>query len=214
MSFALLAEILRRKGYCVVNAGYPSTRACVRDLALATLPQALSKCGDGPIHFVTHSMGGILLRAWLAEHEIPRLGRAVMLAPPNRGSELVDILGHLPPFEWFHGPAGRELGTEGLPKDLPCPACPVGIITGSLSLNPITSALIGRENDGKIAVDSTHLERAADHITMPVTHMLLMNNPLAIEQILAFLAEGRFRREELPAPPLLRQRTARLEQQA
>jgi hypothetical protein len=196
-SFLLMEETLEAFGYRVVNSEYPSTEKRVEDL-LGHLDSAVAECSDaGQIHFVTHSMGGILLRAWLVPNHPENLGRTIMLGPPNQGSELVDLLGRLELFEFFVGPAGRQLGrSEGsVPNLLGAADFEVGVIAGSRSAVPVPRSVFGGPNDGLVAVASTRLEGMRDHIVLPATHTFMMNNPVVIAQVLHFLEHGEFDHE-------------------
>ena len=190
-----LEEAVADAGYTTVNVDYPSTDYPIEKLAGPAIAPALDQCeGHGEINFVTHSMGGILVRQYLSQVSIDNLNRVVMLGPPNNGSEVVDKLGDFPGFHFIFGDAGMQLGTGSLsvPNKLGPANFDLGIIAGTRSINLILSQLIPDTDDGKVSVQSTKLEGMNDHLEMPVTHVFMMKNDQVIAQVIHYLRHGTF----------------------
>jgi pimeloyl-ACP methyl ester carboxylesterase len=198
-SLEKIEAVLQDAGYFTVNLGYPSREQPVEVLAEAVISRSLEQCGEARVvHFLTHSLGGILVRYYLGRHPLGNLGRVVMLSPPNQGSEVADELKDQMFYQWFNGPAGQQLitGPEGLPARLGPVNYPVGIITGNRHafFDGWLAEMIPGVDDGKVSVERAKLEGMRDFLVVPYTHPFIMDADEVIGQSLYFLRHGRFRR--------------------
>ncbi len=195
-SMGALEDDLKEAGYRVVNHGYPSTSEPIEELAAVHVPRALSRCGEesARVHFVTHSLGGILVRYYLQDHSLPPGSRIVMLSPPNQGSELADRFKDSLWYQWLTGPPGQQLGTgpDSLPRRLEPVDAQVGVITGRDTWEPWFSRLIPGADDGKVSVERAKLEEMTDFLVVDSSHPLIMYDRTVIAQVRRFLATGSF----------------------
>lgn len=190
--------MLERRGYNVANVDYPSRDYRVEELAPLAIEDGLQQCSEhsatATIHFVTHSLGGILVRVYLADHAIANLGRVVMLAPPNQGSSAVDEMVRIPGFDWLNGPAGYQLGKgpDSVPLHLGAPAFDFAVIAGNRSIDPITSAVLDDPDDGRVSVSDTRLNGMRDFAVVPVSHAMIMQDREVLRLVRNYLAHGTF----------------------
>lgn len=200
-----MARLFAKEGYTVLNISYPSTRMGLTDIAahLSKKPGMSELWQSGnKVHFVTHSMGGLVAQKYLETlDEMPRqkMGRLVMLGTPNRGSEVADYMKDFRPYRWFYGQAGQELTTRSRQSAFKTPFYETGIIAGTASyLYPVASSIIRWNtpvHDGRVTVESTRIPGMTDHISLPVTHGLLAWSPSAQSQTIYFIKNGVFKHE-------------------
>ena len=185
---------LRREGYQVFNPAYRSIRVPLATLASEYLPDYLQRNIPDSlrrIHFVTHSMGGLLLRGTLAEHRPSNLGRVVFLGTPHHGSEAADFWSKSALCRWLAGPNLESLqtGLAGYSVKLGPADYEALVIAGDRPLSPFWSPLPA-PHDGKVSVASTRLAGSARHVVVPHTHVALPLRTEIIRQVVQFLREG------------------------
>lgn len=197
-SMQKIEAAFEKEGYTVLNLNYPSTAAPLEELREYIHPFIekinIQKDG-GQLHFVTHSMGGLVVRAYLQKYAPSNLGRVVMLAPPNQGSEVADFLVRYanPVFKFFYGPAGQQLTTNFNRESLLGPIFyPVGVIMGNRSFDPLSSWVIPGEDDGKVAVEKSKVGGMQAHKIIPTSHVFIMKNDDVIKNSIAFIQTGNF----------------------
>jgi triacylglycerol lipase len=205
-SMTSMAESLASAGYRVCNVAYPSREHDIRTLTMNYVLPEIARCFPNdtkPVHFVTHSLGGIIVRQLAASGTFTRFGRVVMLSPPNQGSEVVDELGDLWLFQALNGPAGNELSTAvvSTPNKLGPAPFELGIITGTRSVNLILSMFIPGTDDGKVSVQRAKLEGMKDFLEVPSSHPFIMTNAAVIQQTIHFLKHGVFLRDDVTQRP-------------
>jgi triacylglycerol lipase len=197
-SLNTMEQALQDEGYRTANIDYPSRDFEIAELAVIAVEEGLAACRAEDdiekIHFVTHSLGGILIRQYLATGSIDELGRVVMLGPPNQGSAAADDLEGVPGFDWINGPAGGQLGKgeNSVPLALGPADFELGIIAGNRTIDPITSAVLDDPDDGRVSVADTRLEGMDDFIVVEHSHAFMMRMQRPIELTILFLKTGRF----------------------
>lgn len=190
-----LAYTLRKQHYLVVNESYPSRSNTINTLAETYISPMVDKClqqHPKHIHFVTHSLGGIIVQQYLQHHKIKRLASIVMLGPPNHGSPLADFLHQTCGKSYLLGRPLQELTTQR--QDIPMQPghYKIGIIAGSFNVNPLGKFIFHEPNDGKVGVSSTKLKHMDDFIVLPVAHTFMMGSETVKAQIIHFLNHGCF----------------------
>lgn len=189
---------LDEAGFLTANVDYPSRDHTIEELAEIAVPDGLTVCRQYEdverIHFVTHSLGGILVRQYLSGHEIEELGRVVMLGPPNQGSIAADEMADVPGFDWINGPAGKQLGKgeDSVPLQLGPANFELGVIAGNRTIDPITSAVLPDPDDGRVSVEDTKVEGMTGFVVVDHSHAFMMRMREPIELTIAFLRDGAF----------------------
>jgi pimeloyl-ACP methyl ester carboxylesterase len=197
LSFRKMQVALERAGFATLNLDYASRRKPLEALAEDIHPaiQRFADRIDGSVHFVCHSMGGLLARVYMARHRPKHLGRVVMLGTPNSGSEIADRLKNFGAYRAFFGPAGQQLGTkrdDAINALFPPLDYPVGIVAGNRSIDPLAGTMLPKPHDGRVSVKNTVIDGMADHIVVDTSHPWLVRNSVAVAQTIAFLQDGTF----------------------
>lgn len=187
---------LQKAGFHVEQIGYSSLNSTPQQIIVNVTSQINECCRDlgNRVHFVGHSLGGLLIRAYLQDNRVNNLGRVVLLGTPNQGTALADYFSD----KWwaqFAGPTAMSLGTDenSLPNSLAAPNYPVGVIAGVIK-NDMNDKLLPGMDDGLVSIEATKLPGMQDFIVISTGHAMMRYNEEVAEQTVRFLRKGKFAR--------------------
>ena len=198
---SLIAAHLKRQGYDVVNISYPSREMNLEQLSefvKSKLEAAPAFNNAAKVHFVTHSMGGLITRYYLDQNRPDNLGRVVMLSPPNQGSEFADFMTETKTlkrvYDRVFGPAGAQLRTKYQHSVNNKVDFPLGIIAGNASINPMAPWVLGTngDHDGIVPIERMKIDGMTDMITLKTSHMLMVFSEQVRKQVAYFLKHEKF----------------------
>lgn len=193
-----LVEHLRKSlDATVMTVGYASPRAGIDDHAKSLDAVVDALPGNSPVSFVGHSLGGIVIRRWMAitdRDTMDRVDRLVMLGSPNQGSDLARMASRIWLLSLIADGAARELAVDWdrVAESLAIPPCSFGIVAGGCGDDRGYSDLLAGDDDAVVRVDETRLEGADDFLLLPVRHAAMMKHPTVQEATAEFLKTGRF----------------------
>lgn len=196
-----LAVVLEREGFAVSNLSYPSTRYRIEELTAGFLAPLVARHRGERLHFIAHSLGGIMLRHYLSTPALsqqgPEIGKVVMMGSAHHGSEILELYRRHPLFAAAYGPATQQSGTGA--HCFPCGlheqvTYALGVIAGYVPLDPLSWLVMPWPHDGRSSVRSTALPGMQDQVLVPSPHEALPFHPLAMRQAVQFLKSGRFGR--------------------
>jgi len=184
-------------GYATVNLTYPSLTYPIEELAQMAVNEGVGRChalGLERINFVTHSLGGILVRQYLVDGEIDGLHRVVMLGPPNQGSQAADYVNDLEFLSLLEPRAMEQLGTgdESVPRQLGPVTFELGIIAGASTEHTLLPGFPNEVSDGTVALTETVVAGMSDFLQLSVSHTFMMWDSDVLDQVVHFLQFGAF----------------------
>jgi pimeloyl-ACP methyl ester carboxylesterase len=194
-----MAEFLHNKGdFHTINIPYPSYRKSIQSHTKHIRRVIQQHDKGGRIHFVTHSLGGIIARHLLNELTPKQTGHTVMLAPPNKGSEIIAWLDKWGPLKHALGPSGQQLRMDAVDAPPLPPHAHTAVIMGDQSHLPFFRHLLDKQNDGIVSVESGKIDGAHEFHIIPADHTFIATNPLAQSMTLEFLQKGRISTTQAP----------------
>jgi pimeloyl-ACP methyl ester carboxylesterase len=194
-----IASFLMHSGFQILNLSYPSTKETIEDIVETIHPEILAFSQNvTKVHFVGHSMGGLVIRAYLHRYFMTKVGRVVFLGTPNRGNELADFMHHWWLYKMLFGPAGQQLitGYKASKEPLVPINYELGIIAGYRRIGPPACWLTNESSDGIVSITSTKIDGMKDHIIISTGHIMLLFDREVWKQTLSFLKYGQFKHKK------------------